>query len=232
MQYYRLLATEASLQGHLAAAANFRYGPSCRDVSSTMPQHLVALHAAVGGKAVRDAAGDAGPRISIWRSNPDHMTVRRFAFAPSPMIEIRNEGWTLCTDQSVIDKVMGLRGTKLPKETGGILIGSFDMKQKFVYVADAEASPRNSREEPMLYIRGSEGMAGRLAQIETATAGNLEYVGEWHSHPAGHDCSPSDFDLCLFDWLADLMAIDGRPALMLIAGESGTAWFLGRMGMR
>jgi hypothetical protein len=52
MQYYRLLATEATLSGHLAEATHFRYGPSCRDVSSAMPQHLVALHAAIGAKAV------------------------------------------------------------------------------------------------------------------------------------------------------------------------------------
>lgn len=230
MQYYRLLATEESLQGHLAAAPHFRYGASCRDVSSTIPQHLVALHAAVGSKAMRDAAAADGPRISVWRSDPEDMTVKRLTFDPLPMIEIRNEGWTLCTDEGVISKVMRLRAEKLPKETGGILIGTFDMKRKIVYVADAEASPRNSREEPTLYIRGSEGMTARLAQIETATAGNLEYVGEWHSHPAGHDCRPSDFDLRLFGWLVDLMSIDGRPALMLIAGDPGTAWFLGRMG--
>ena len=58
----------------------------------------------------------------------------------------------------------------------------------------------------------------------------LEYVGEWHSHPAGHDCAPSALDRRLFGWLIDLMSIDGRPALMLIVGEPGTAWFLGRMG--
>jgi hypothetical protein len=230
MQYYRLLESEESLQGHLEKAPNFRYGPSCRDVSSTMPQHLVALHAAIGSKALRDAAGDTGPKITVWRSDPEDMTVRRFAFAPSPMIEICNSGWTLCTDQGVIDKVMGLRGKKLPNETGGILIGAFDMKRKIVYVADAEASPRNSHEEATLYIRGSEGMTARLYQIEAATAGNLEYVGEWHSHPARHDCTPSDFDLRLFGWLVDLMSIDGKPALMLIAGDPGTAWFLGRMG--
>jgi hypothetical protein len=230
MQYYRLLATETALKGHLAEVPDFRYGPSCRDVSSAMPQHLVAMHAGIGAKAVRDAATDTGARITVWRSDPDDMTVSRYAFAPSPMIEVSNAGWTLCTDQSVINKVMRLRGEKLPKETGGILIGSFDMKRKIVYVADAEASPRGSREEPTLYIRGSEGMTGRLAEIETATAGNLEYVGEWHSHPAGHDCTPSAFDLRLFGWLVDLMSIDGRPALMLIAGDPGTAWCLGKMG--
>src|SRR6266404_5946829 len=100
------------------------------------------------------------------------------------------------------------------------------MKRKIVYVAGAEASPRSSREEPNLYVRGSEGMTARLGQIEAATAGNLEYVGEWHSHPVGHDCTPSAFDLRLFGWLVELMSIDGRPAVMLIAGEPGTTWFL------
>ncbi len=230
MQYYRHLATDGELEGHLGEAAHFRYGPSCRDVSSTMRQDLVALHAAIGSKALRAAAADEGPRISVWRSEPGDMTVRRCAYEPSPMIEVRNAGWTLCTDEGVIAKVLRLRAGKLPNETGGVLIGSFDMKRKIVYVADVEASPRGSREEPTLYIRGAEGVAARLGQIEAATAGNLEYVGEWHSHPAGHDCTPSALDLRLFGWLADLMAVDGKPGLMLIAGEPGTVWFLGQMG--
>ena len=229
MQYYRLLANKTSMDGHLDSASAFRYGASCRDVSSTMPQDLVALHAAIGSKAVRLAASSESAAINVWRSDPDTMSVAHLAFTPAPMIEIRNTGWTLCTDDSVPSKVMRLREGKLPNETGGILIGSFDMKRKIVYVADAEAAPRNSREERSMFIRGPEGMTARLQQIEAATAGNLEYVGEWHSHPAGHDCSPSDFDLRLFCWLVDLMSMDGKPALMLIAGEPGTAWFLGRM---
>lgn len=229
MQYYRLLSTEDELRGHLGDAAPFRYGPSCRDVSSRMPQDIVALHAAIGSKAIRAAVDDDGPQIRVWRADPSDLTVMKFPYEPAPMIEVRNEGWTLCTDESVVAKAVRLRAEKLPKETGGILIGSFDMKRKIVYVADAEASPRNSREEPTLYIRGAEGMSTRLAKIETSTAGNLEYVGEWHSHPAGHDCMPSALDLRLFGWLIDLMSIDGKPALMLIAGEPNPAWFLGRM---
>jgi proteasome lid subunit RPN8/RPN11 len=229
MQYYRHLANEESLDGHLEAASAFRYGASCRDVSSTMPQDLVALHAAIGSKAIRSAASSKTASINLWRSDPETMSVTHHAFVPAPMIEVKNTGWTLCTDESVTAKVMRLRQEKLPNETGGILIGSLDMKRKIVYVADAEASPRNSREEPNMFIRGPEGMSARLQEIETATAGNLEYVGEWHSHPAGHGCTPSEFDLRLFCWLVDLMNMDGKPALMLIAGEPGTAWFLGRM---
>jgi proteasome lid subunit RPN8/RPN11 len=229
MQYYRLLASEDSLRGHLESASAFRYGPSCRDLSSRMPQDMVALHAAIGSKAARSAATDKNARINVWRSRPEDMAVKHYSFKPAHMIEVRNEGWRLCTDESVVAKVLRLREEKLPNETGGILIGSFDMRRKIVYVADAEASPRNSREEPSLYIRGSEGMAARLSRIEAATAGNLEYVGEWHSHPTGHSCSPSPFDLRLFGWLVELMSADGKSALMLIAGDPGVVWFLGGM---
>jgi hypothetical protein len=229
MQYYRFLANERSLEGHFGESRPFRYGPSCRDIGSTMPQDLVALHAAIGSKALRSAVENPEPQITVWRSDSIDMTVQRFAFVPSAMIEVQNAGWTLCTDESVIEKVLRLRAGKLPNETGGVLIGSFDMRRKIVYAVDAEASPRNSREEPAQFIRGAEGMTARLGQIETVTAGNLEYVGEWHSHPAGHDCAPSAFDLRLFAWLINLMSVDGKPALMLIAGDPGTAWYLGRM---
>lgn len=229
MQYYRFLANDSRMDGHLAGAANVRYGTSCRDVSSTIPQHLVALHAAIGTKALRDATDSPEAAIVVWRADPDAMCVERHDVTPVPMIEQTNAGWTLCTDSAVADKVMALRKLKLPNETGGILIGSFDMRRKIAYVVDAEASPRNSREAPTLYIRGSEGMADRLSRIESATAGNLEYVGEWHSHPHGHDCTPSDLDAKQFAWLVDLMAPDGRPGVMLIAGDPGTSWYLGRM---
>ncbi len=37
---------------------------------------------------------------------------------------------------------------------------------------------------------------------------------------------PSELDVTLFGWLVDLMAPDGRAAVMLIAGDPGTAYYL------
>jgi proteasome lid subunit RPN8/RPN11 len=58
----------------------------------------------------------------------------------------------------------------------------------------------------------------------------LEYVGEWHSHPDGCSCLPSDDDGKVFMWMTDRMSAAGLPALMTIIGEyDSSMWFLGKM---
>ncbi|MBL6983850.1 MAG: Mov34/MPN/PAD-1 family protein [Anaerolineales bacterium] len=56
--------------------------------------------------------------------------------------------------------------------------------------------------------------------------GNLEYVGEWHSHPYGASCLPSEMDLQALQWLNDdVMAPEGLPALMLIMADNNEYGF-------
>jgi len=46
----------------------------------------------------------------------------------------------------------------------------------------------------------------------------LQYVGEWHSHPAHCPVVPSNDDLTAFSWLTENMASEGLPAVMMIVG--------------
>jgi hypothetical protein len=55
------------------------------------------------------------------------------------------------------------------------------------------------------------------------TAGQLRYVGEWHSHPPRASARPSAVDGQQIDWLAALMEMESMPALMLIAAEKEVA---------
>jgi hypothetical protein len=73
-------------------------------------------------------------------------------------------------------------------------------------------------------------LPGKVEEIKTKTGQNLEYAGEWHSHPRGFSCDPSADDRVVFAWLLRSMDVDGLPALMLIAGEDGAfQLFLGKM---
>ena len=65
---------------------------------------------------------------------------------------------------------------------------------------------------------------------QTRLAQQLEYVGEWHSHPDGCGCKPSDDDFNVFSWIVGGMSPAGVPALMAIVGESDSSlWFLDSM---
>ena len=91
-------------------------------------------------------------------------------------------------------------------------------------------SPPDSKEWPTLYIRGCRGLPSKIEKIQQVTVNQLRYVGEWHSHPAACSVKPSHDDKQVFDWLSDLMKIDGLPPLMLIVGDPGQyAFYLERI---
>lgn len=230
MRYYRELISNPELGDHLRRPmARVRYARSCRDLSSSLPQEPVALHAAIGARAFRAALAAKSASISIWRTNEEDLGVAHLKIVPTEVIEQRVGEWTVVTDRSLLDRVANTRHEKLPNETGGVLVGTHDMQRKILYVVDALPSPPDSAEWPCIYIRGSQGLARRVEEIERITDGQLGYIGEWHSHPGGHDPSPSADDRKVFAWLEEHLNLDGLPATMLTVGQDDSALYVGRM---
>lgn len=231
MQYYRAIVNDVRLEHHLAPPdGRLRYARSCRDVSSKIPNHSVAMHAAIGAKAIRQAVSSDRAAIRIWTSDPEALEVRHISVPVSTVQRNVLAHWTLVIDDQLTTRMAEHRTGKLPNETGGVLIGAYDLVRKIVYVVDTIPSPPDSEEWPTLYIRGKRGLGPQVARIGELTDGQLEYVGEWHSHPDGCACRPSGDDLKVFSWLTENMDNAGLPALMAIAGQGGvTAWYLGQM---
>jgi proteasome lid subunit RPN8/RPN11 len=231
VQYYRAVNTEASLQDHLIAnPGKLRYGRSCRDVSTTMSTSKVAMHAALAAELVQAAVATSAASMTVIRSERGSLAVTPISIEPARCFRQQVGEWSLILDGKLLDRLAALRGGKLPNETGGVLIGHYDLDRKTVYVVDTIPSPPDSAEWPTLYIRGSEGLLAQVQAVGDRTGGQLEYVGEWHSHPDGCPTLPSDDDLLVFAWLTEHLAVAGLPALMAIVGEQGSSsWFVGEM---
>ena len=222
MQYYRHLISENCLEGHLKRNhGRIRYATSCRDVSSTIPQDFVALQAAICSRAIHKITSNKQAFMSIWRIDEDQINVQSYPFPVRNSIKCEIGDWTLCTDEGFIDKVQEARANKLPNETGGVLVGSYDMQRKIVYVVDCLLSPPDSEEWPTHYIRGCQGLRSQVEKIQEITENQLEYVGEWHSHPPNCSVKPSPDDRKVFEWISDHMIVDGLPPLMLIVSDPG-----------
>ena len=220
MQYYRYLISEPTFQNHLQQnQGRLRYANSCRDISISIPQDLIALHAAICSRALRKIVAAEDAVISIWRTEDEENSVQKYLVPVANPIKFKKDEWLLCTDYWLIDKIYETRAAKLPNETGGILIGTYDMQRKIVYIVDTILSPPDSQEWPTVYIRGYRGLRQSLDRIKAVTMDNLQYVGEWHSHPQGYGCNPSKDDQQAFNWLTNVMGADGLPSLMLIAGD-------------
>lgn len=228
-QFYRAILNEPGLATHFEhERGKTRYAHSCRDISGTLPQHLASLHAAIGSKAVRDALGQPGATMKVWKADAD-LQVLANTIQPADVEERTVGGWTVSTDATFRRRLLELRQAKLPNETGGVLLGSFDLERKIVYLVDTIPSPPDSKEWPTLYIRGAADLAPAVDRVSERTAGMLQYVGEWHSHPRGVPPLPSGDDCTVFAWLTELMDRDGFPAIMIIASDDCLATYVCNM---
>lgn len=220
MQYYRAILRDDALAGHLEPPpGRVRYGRSCRDVSLRLPQELVSLHAALITRALRETLDSSDAACRVWQARDSEAGVRASRFAVAPARQYRCGDWTICTDETLLSRLADLRDERLPRETGGVLLGAFDIGRRIVYVADTIPSRPDSSEWPTAYIRGCDGLEAQVRQAGQRTGHQLQYVGEWHSHPAGHACRPSKDDRTLLAWLTHHMGKDGFPGVVLIAGD-------------
>jgi integrative and conjugative element protein (TIGR02256 family) len=227
MQYYRQVLTRPELAGHFTQQdGRVRYARSCRDVSSILPEDQVAFHAAIGARAVRTALAQAEASIGIWSSASD-LSTRAIHLSPAPAVVLKIDDWTLITDEWFVQELQQLRMQKLPTETGGVLLGSWDFMRRIVYAVTTIPAPLDSEERDTLFIRGSKGLRDLVKKTGERTGGMIQYIGEWHSHPDGYGTVPSKDDCNVFSWLSEKTQEDGFPPVMLIVGEHGMRWFLG-----
>jgi len=229
MQYYQMLLDQRELENHfLEPEDRIRTARSCRDVSVVLPGDLVSHHAAVASRGIRAALKQDAASISVWTSNAEFDT-RVFHQEPAPVVEVQVGTWRLVTNDFLISSVQTQRGRKLPRETGGVLLGSWDLIRGIVYVVASIPAPEDSEERPTSYIRGSLGLEAAVRTATTRAGSQLQYLGEWHSHPDGHTAEPSDDDCKLFAWLENYTNQDGYVPVMLIVGELELRWFVGSL---
>ena len=215
-QYYRAVLRDDRLGQHIRRERTFRYSAGCRDVSARIGQDDVALASALLARQVRSAEDRAA--AAVWQQEADG-SVRRVEVPLSDVLRVECDGWCFVLDRALVEHVSSLRHARLPVETGGVLIGYFDVSRRYVYIVDALPAPRDSDEREDAFIRGFAGLRDEIYRIEARTGGQVGYVGEWHSHPDGAGVAMSDDDSELLQQIADEVRADGQPGVMMIVGS-------------
>ena len=215
-QYYRAILRDGRLDQHIKREKTFRYSTGCRDVAARIGQDDVALASALLARQVRSA--DAHATTAVWQQEADG-GVRRVEIRLSDEIRVERDGWCFVLDSALVEHVSSLRRARLPVETGGVLIGYFDVSRRRVYVVDALPAPRDSDERVDAFIRGFADLRNEIDGIEARTGGQVGYVGEWHSHPDGAGIAMSDYDSELLRQIADEVRADGQPGVVMIVGS-------------
>jgi len=221
MQYYRSIWRIEYLKDHLKPPEDrIRYSQSCRDVTNRIPQDVFAVFGGIAARFILNCYDSSEPFIKIWRYEKEITDISSNSIEIFNFDEIEVNGWTVYYDDHVINSIREARHNKLPNETGGVLIGSYDMKRKRVYILDILLAPADSEERPYYFVRGCKGLKDKVREINEITGGNLKYVGEWHSHPEGCSSKPSSDDDKALNYQLEHMRKSGYPAIQLIFGTN------------
>jgi integrative and conjugative element protein (TIGR02256 family) len=220
-EYIKAVGFDSRLRGHFdgSSPSKLRYGNGCRELSVIVAQDVIALHAGLASQTIRRFSKNPAAGVTVFRLNRETGTVVPVKLGVTKPITFNVEEWTVQIHPSVAKSAFSLRKNHLPAETGGVLLGLVDRESQFVAIVGLLPAPSDSIQWPTSFIRGSNGLRAAVEGINKRTQGNLLYVGEWHSHPMGHDARPSTLDLAAIGMCSPYMEADGLPTLMMIVGH-------------
>ena len=221
-QYLGLVLRTGRLADHLGLAETIAYTGACRAITSRIPQSHVSLLAGLAAAGVGNAVDGTEAVISIWTLTSNNEVILD-SVPVEPVSYYRALGWKISLNAGLIASTRAMRDSRLPSETGGMLFGLVDIPAKSVHLVDASPAPHDSNEQSAEFVRGTQGVEKLMEEVRRKTAGQVRYVGEWHSHPRHTSARPSSIDAQQIDWLSALMGMDSMPALMLIVAEDEIA---------
>lgn len=229
-QYYRQVISHPWGDRHLSGHNGHLWaGAGCRDVSAVIPNELITLHGANIAHMTKLRTAGPGAAMQVWHYDPADGSITTNSYdAVAPLVSGIGD-IQIVWNEEICGKIRSLRQNHFPNETGGVLLGYFDLTLQKVFIVDALSAPPDSCEEPTGFIRGIDGLENAVNDARRRTANVVGYVGEWHSHPRHHSSKPSSDDINLLAHLANSLDEEGLPALMLIVGESEEKWIVGKM---
>ena len=220
-QYFWAVAKEEKLKGHLAAARmdRIRYANACQDLSRPLPPWQVHTLCGLAAGRLTQIVDEQNASFRAWRMDTVSGAVDSVAVPVHPAHRFRNGGMRVTVSDEVVQTMRELRRQSGRNETGGVLMGSFDLVCNVLHIVAALPAPPDSKRSPTYFIRGIKDLKPRIEAISEATAGRLHYVGEWHSHLGAVPARPSRDDEEVYGHLTKHLEPAGSPYVMAICGE-------------
>ena len=230
-QYYRSILDsdwgKAHLSGHLG---RYWVGAGCREVTLSMSDELVHLHTATLARQLRKSTSQEDAKICIWDYEDDTGGIIPYNIPVFQSRSAQIAGWKIVWDDGFIESARKYRAEALPDETGGILFGIIDQKDRTISLVKACSAPIDSESSPSSFKRSAYCSTDVLDDCRERTADIVKYIGEWHSHPPSHGALPSPDDIGQLKFITAELQTEGMPALMMIIAESQVGFYLNGEG--
>ncbi|WP_394244739.1 Mov34/MPN/PAD-1 family protein [Halopseudomonas laoshanensis] len=220
-QYFWAVATEIPLKDHLVAARmdRIRYANACQDLSRPLPPWQTQTLCGLAAGRLAQLIDDTEASFRVWRLEPGSGAVDSVCVAVQPVHRIQTGDMRVTISDDVVRTMRAQRQQSGRNETGGVLLGTYDLVRNVVHIVGALSSPPDSKQAPTYFIRGIKDLKPRIERLADASAGRLHYIGEWHSHPGGVPARPSADDEQVYAHLKTHMEPAGAPFVMAICGE-------------
>ncbi|AKE52709.1 ThiF family adenylyltransferase [Kangiella geojedonensis] len=161
-------------------------GMSCSSITTRLSVSYIRNHVSNFNAVVNCILKNNKINNSIWVNslNKDGLSLGCTQFQVSDFKKIKNEGWEISICDDVIQSIRGKLHANSPVECGGFLYGRLNLKeQRIVIVKETEVNPTKATEFE-LELPSAES-SEEHKNIEERSAGMLQLVGSWHTHPSG-----------------------------------------------
>lgn len=220
-QYFWMVATEGALNGHLAAARvdRIRYANACQDLSRPLPPWQLHTLCGLAAGRLAQVLDEEDASFKVWRLDPGSGAVEAVCLPVHTVSRFASDEMQVTVSDDAVQTMRLLRQQAGANETGGVLLGTYDTVRNAAHVVAALPAPPDSKQTPTYFIRGIKDLKPRIERLSEASAGRLQYIGEWHSHTGRVPARPSNDDEIVFAHLRDNIGPVGSPYVMAICGE-------------
>lgn len=199
-------------------ASVLQYSGNCGDLSVRMSASKAQILSGLLARGLGDALDSNDAVLRIWKLEKNGSVSVHGGDVSEPIV-YRGE-WCVRVSRALAKTLHHLRLSKLPRETGGALLGIVDIPRKHIDILSALPAPPDSEEGTTEFQRGVVGLREQFEDAVLRTLNQIRYVGEWHSHPRGYSTSPSGFDLKDLATMTATLSMDGCPGVQLILGDA------------
>lgn len=207
---------------------NIRVGEGCHSNTMRISDDTISAHAALMSSVIRHIyEGEQRNRLLLsfaHRNFPGSMqtctlSVKQYQNYPCA----NNSDWVVRIPEDLLAEIRLKAKIAGKKENGGYLFGHIDHKRKVIYPL-IHYIPRDSKGSKSGFRLGTSGLKDFKKMIDQRSIGQMEYIGDWHSHPAcSLDMSTIDIATSIADVLPQLKNGIG---LCVITKTNNTKFFL------
>lgn len=207
---------------------NIRVGEGCHSNTMRISDDTISAHAALMSSAIRYIyEGKQRNRIILSFAHRDFPgSMQTFTLPVVPYIQYpctNDASWTVRIPEDLLAEIRLKAKIAGQKENGGYLFGHIDYKRHIIYPLN-NFMPRDSRGTKSGFRLGTSGIKDYKKKIANRSIEQMEYIGDWHSHPACPlDMSFIDLSTCSTDVLPQLKNGIG---LCVITKTNDTKFFL------